>query len=40
MPSDTIIKSKLNSIDINKITPIDAINRLAELKKLSDKDNN
>ena len=40
MPSDTIIKSKLNSIDINKITPIDAINRLSELKKLSDKDNN
>ena len=40
MPSDTIIKSKLNSIDINKITPIDAINRLSELKKLSDKDDN
>ena len=40
IPNDTIIKSKLDSIDINKITPIDAINRLSELKNLSDKENN
>ncbi|MQG18773.1 MAG: DNA mismatch repair protein MutS [SAR202 cluster bacterium] len=36
---NTIIKSKLNSIDINKITPIEAINELANLIKLSEKDN-
>ena len=39
IPQDTILKSKLDSIDINKITPIEAINKLSELKNLSDKEN-